>query len=150
MSIIIPMHSIKLVKESSHRYNLYSRIVKSPDDAAEIARAVFNVDELDVEIFALLLLNVKNCVIGAHVVSKGSLTSSVVHPREIFKAAILSNAACIVLVHNHPSGDPQPSSDDISCTDRLIKASKVLDIPILDHIILGDDCYTSMKEMSIL
>lgn len=150
MSIIIPMHSIRLVKESSHRYNISSRTVKSPDDAAEIARTIFNVDELDVEIFGILLLNIKNSVIGAHIVSKGSLTGSIVHPREIFKAAILSNAACIVLVHNHPSGDPEPSKEDISCTTRLIKAGNVLDIPVIDHIILGDDCFISMKEKGLL
>lgn len=150
MSIIIPMHSIKLVKESSHRYPLSSSSIKSPDDAAEVARTVFKTDELDVEIFGVLLLNIKNSVIGAHIVSKGSLTASIVHPRDLFKTAILGNAAAIILVHNHPSGDPELSQDDISCTNRLIKASKVLDIPILDHIVLGDDCYTSMKEKGVM
>lgn len=150
MSIIISMHSIKLIRESHRYYNLSSRIIHCPEDASTIARSIFKTDELDVEIFGILLLNIKNTVTGATIVSKGSLTASVVHPREIFKTAILGNAACIMLVHNHPSGDPEPSREDISTTGKLVKAGKLLDIPVIDHIIIGDDSYVSLKEKGLL
>ena len=99
----------------------------------------------DREIFAVMLLNTKNRVIGINVVSVGSLTASVVHPREVFKAACLANATNIILTHNHPSGDPAPSKEDISITSRLVQAGRLMDIPVLDHIIIGDNTGRSMS-----
>ena len=82
--------------------------------------------------------------------SVGSLTASVVHPREVFKLAIQQTAASMILVHNHPSGDPNPSREDINITNRLVQVGKLMDIPVLDHIILGDNKYISLKEKGVI
>ena len=98
------------------------------------------------EQFLVILLNNKNRVLGMELVSEGSLSSSVVHPREVFKPAILQHAACVVLAHNHPSGDPQPSAQDKEITKMLAHAGAVLDVPVLDHLIIGDGTYYSFRE----
>ena len=134
---------IKLVRESSGLY--CSNYIASPEDAAEIAAKFFEDMSSDREIFAVMLLNTKNHVIGINVVSVGSLTASIVHPREVFKAACLANATNIILTHNHPSGDPAPSKEDISITSRLVQAGRLMDIPVLDHIIIGDGTGRSMS-----
>ena len=134
---------IKLVRESAGLY--CNNYISSPEDAAEIAAKFFEDMSSDREIFAVMLLNTKNRVIGINVVSVGSLTASVVHPREVFKAACLANATNIILTHNHPSGDPAPSKEDISITSRLVQAGRLMDIPVLDHIIIGDGTGRSMS-----
>jgi DNA repair protein RadC len=98
------------------------------------------------EVFAILCLGTKLRVLAFHEVSRGSLDSAQAHPREVFRAAILANAASIVLVHNHPSGDPQPSPDDVALTQRMRAAGLVLGIDVLDHLVIGDGCYFSFKE----
>ena len=132
----IPNLKIQLVRDGSSLYN--TNAISCPEDAAEIASKFFEDMSSDREIFAVMLLNTKNHVIGINVVSIGSLSASVVHPREVFKAACLANAANIILTHNHPSGDPAPSKEDISITSRLVQAGRLMDIPVLDHIIIGD------------
>ena len=99
---------------------------------------------------AVILMNVKNHILSMPVVSVGSLTASVVHPREVFKLAIQQTAASMILVHNHPSGDPNPSREDINITNRLVQVGKLMDIPVLDHIILGDNKYISLKEKGVI
>ena len=98
------------------------------------------------EVFAMLCLTTRLRVIAYHEVSRGTLDATLVHPREVFRAAILSNAASIVLAHGHPSGDPAPSPDDCDLTRRLVAAGTLLGIEILDHIIVGDGRYVSFKE----
>ena len=100
----------------------------------------------DRECFAVALLDRKNRVTGFHVVSIGCLQGTLVHPREVFKAAILANAAAIIALHNHPSGDPTPSAEDREVTQRLRAAGELLDIPLLDHVILAADGYWSLVE----
>ena len=134
---------IKLVRESAGLH--CNNYISSPEDAAEIAAKHFEDMASDREVFSVILLDVKNRVIGINVVSIGSLSASVVHPREVFKAAILANAANIILTHNHPSGDPAPSKEDISITSRLVQAGRLMDIPVLDHIIIGDNTGRSMS-----
>ena len=102
------------------------------------------------EHFMIALLNTKNRIIAAPTISIGSLSASVVHPREIFKEAIKYPCAGIILVHNHPSGDPKPSREDIAVTERLVKAGKIMDIPVLDHLIIGQHTYVSMKEKNLI
>ena len=102
------------------------------------------------EVFAILCLSTKHRVIAYHEVSRGTLDATLVHPREVFKAALLSNAASIILTHNHPSGDPTPSPDDNHLTRRLVDAGKLIGVEVLDHIIVGDGCYFSFKEGSCL
>lgn len=98
------------------------------------------------EHFIIVMLDTKNKVIGEAVVSIGNLNSSIVHPREVFKVAIKRSAHSLILVHNHPSGDPEPSQEDLLITERLIQASKIIGIDILDHIIIGYDRFYSMKQ----
>ena len=98
------------------------------------------------EQFVVILLNNKNKVIGTEVVSEGSLSSSIVHPREVFVPAILHHAAAIMVAHNHPSGDPKPSIEDEEVTRQLLRSGKVLGIPMIDHVIIGDGNYYSFLE----
>lgn len=98
------------------------------------------------EVFAILCLSTKHRVIAYHEVSRGTLDATLVHPREVFKAALLSNAASIILTHNHPSGDPTPSPDDHQLTRRLVDAGRLIGVEVLDHIIVGDGRYFSFRE----
>lgn len=98
------------------------------------------------EQFIVILLDSKNRVIGTELVSEGTLTDSLVHPREVFRPAILQHAASIVVAHNHPSGDPYPSEEDCDLTQTLTEAGKTLSIPVLDHLIIGDGTYYSFQE----
>ena len=102
------------------------------------------------EQFVVILLNGKNKVIGTEVVSEGSLSSSVVHPREVYAPAILHHAAAIMVAHNHPSGDPKPSLEDEEVTRMLSRSGKVLGIPMIDHVIIGDGNYYSFLENEAL
>ena len=98
------------------------------------------------EQFRILLLNTKNVIIACEEVSRGSLNSSIVHPREVFNRAIKRSAAAIILIHNHPSGDPTPSQEDINITRRLVEVGRLVGIEVLDHLIIGDGVFTSLKE----
>ena len=98
------------------------------------------------EVFAILCLSTKHRVIAYHEVSRGTLDATLVHPREVFTAALLSNAASIILTHNHPSGDPTPSPDDQQLTRRLVDAGRLIGVDVLDHIIVGDGRYFSFRE----
>lgn len=102
------------------------------------------------EYFKIIMLDTKNKIIAIENISIGSLNSSIVHPREVFKEAIKRSSASIILVHNHPSGDPTQSKEDISITKRLVESGDILGIKVLDHIILGDNRYTSLKERDII
>lgn len=102
------------------------------------------------EMFLTVHLDGKNRMIAMDVVSIGSLNQSIVHPREVFKTALLSNAAAVLLVHQHPSGDPNPSSEDLSITRRLKEAGEVMGIKVLDHVIVGDGEYVSFVEKGLL
>ena len=102
------------------------------------------------EHFISIHLDTKNRIICVDTISVGSLTSSIVHPREVFKSVLLSSAASIAIVHNHPSGTPEPSKDDINITKRLKEAGDFLGIPVIDHIIIGNGCYISLIEKGYL
>ncbi len=144
----INVYSLRLVKESSVAYNLEKSIV-NPATAAQVVNQVFDMQNQPNEVFAILCLNTKNKVVGAHIISQGSLSSSIVHPREVFKAAMINNAASVILAHNHPSGDPEPSREDIETTRRLINAGEIMGIKVLDHVIIGER-YLSMKERCLM
>ncbi|PKE65705.1 DNA repair protein RadC [Macrococcoides caseolyticum] len=134
--------SIQMVKEKVMWYS--ERKVSSPENAAKIMREF--VGSSDREVFIVLSLNTKNEPTHIEKVSVGSLNASIIHPREVFKSAILSNAANIILGHNHPSGHPQPSYEDIEATKRLYEVGKLIGIDVLDHIIFTDDSFISLKE----
>lgn len=102
------------------------------------------------ERFIIIFLDAKCKMMGHQTISKGSLTASIVHPREVYKAAIQKSAYSIIALHNHPSGDPSPSKEDIQMTTRLKDAGELVGIPLIDHIIIGDRVYISLKEESYL
>ena len=99
-----------------------------------------------VEHFGIVLLDTKHRVLRTRVLSVGTLDASLVHPREVFREATLGGAAAIVLFHNHPSGDPVPSGDDVALTTRLVRAGDLMGVDVIDHIIVADACYCSFKE----
>ena len=119
-----------------------------PEDVADMFMR--EMAALDREHFRAVLLNTKNRILGVRTISIGSLNASIVHAREVFKAAVAESAQAIVLVHNHPSGLPEPSSEDIVVTERLAEAGRILGIEILDHIVLGSQGFVSLKEMGHL
>jgi len=100
----------------------------------------------DRERFHVLLLDGKHRLIREEVVSEGTLTTSLVHPREVFRSAVREAAAAVVVAHNHPSGDPEPSPEDLEVTRRLVRTGKLLGIPLLDHVVLGDHGFVSLRE----
>ena len=138
--------SIKMVKESSFLYQ--TRTISSPKDAYEMIKD--QLQDLDREQFIIACLNTKNEPTNITVVSVGTLNKAIVHPREVFKTAILSNAASIMAFHNHPSGETTPSQQDIQLTHRLYEAGELLGIKLLDHLIIGDGTFTSLKEKGYL
>ena len=121
-----------------------ARALRMPSEAAAAFVAVLA--EEPVEVFAMLCLTTTHRVIAIHEVSRGTLDSVLVHPREVFKAALLANAAAIIVGHNHPSGDPTPSPEDLALTRRLVQVGDILGIPVLDHVVVGDGCSISFKE----
>jgi len=146
----IQKFSLRIVKESGGRYDI-DKYVRNPFQARDLFVEVVELDRRTEEVFAIATLDVKNKVTGVFEVSTGTLTSSLVTPREVFKRAILQNAAGIVLAHNHPSGVADASSDDISVTKKLQKAGKIMGINVVDHIIIGSrDNFISMQEENLM
>lgn len=123
-------------------------VIKCPRDAADLMMAELRYQTK--EHFVALLLSTKNHIIARVIISVGSLNASIVHPRELFREAISYSAAAVILVHNHPSGDPMPSQEDINLTKQLIAAGNLLSISVLDHVIIGDGKYVSFKEKGII
>lgn len=134
--------SIKMIKESSIKYE--NRKINNPWDGFKLLRDML--EDCDRENMVVVCLNTKNEPINIAVVSVGTLNSSLVHPREIFKTAILSNSNKILIAHNHPSGKVEPSNEDDKITKRLKEAGELLGIEVLDHLIIGDGLYFSYKE----
>ena len=133
---------IALVRETADR-SLPKSYARTP---ADIATLVGHIAEQDREHFVVVLLNTKNRVLGIDRVSVGTLDASLVHPREVFKAAILANAANVVVCHNHPSGDVTPSAEDIRITKSLKQAGEIISISVLDHVIVTPDTHLSLRE----
>lgn len=130
--LMLPVFRVQLVRETGiERVEL-----EGPEDVAQIISHYL--EHEDREHFVTMMLDVKNRVIGIHTVSIGTLNASLVSAREVFKAAILCNAASVILAHNHPSGDLTPSPEDLLVTETLAKAGAILDIQVLDHVIVGE------------
>ena len=140
----IDIMKVKMVKESELKYGS----VSCASDAVDIFKMLM--EDSAEEYFWMICLDCKGYVIGAHEVSHGSLSSAPVHPREIFKRALLNNANAVIVSHNHPSGDPSPSLEDISLTTRLVQAGKVMGIAVLDHVIIGNNSYHSFAGSGML
>lgn len=140
------------LSELSKRFKSYKSgdeyKISQPKDAAMLIME--SMRHLKQEILKVLLLNTKNIIIAEKDISKGSLNSSIVHPREVFNEAVKRSCASIIICHNHPSGDPTPSNEDINITHRLKDSGRILGIELLDHIIIGNGIYVSLKEKGIL
>jgi len=121
--------------------------IQTPKD---VIAQVFYLKNHKKESFVALYLNARNELLNKETISIGSLNANIVHPREVFQPAIANYAASVVFVHNHPSGDPQPSEDDLKITKQLVEAGKILGIEVLDHIIIAKDKYLSLKEKELL
>ena len=134
--------SIKLVMESSLLYK--ERAIRSPEDGYRLMKQLLG--DLDREAFIVISLDTKNQPTSINICHIGSLNASIVHPREVMKSVILSNGASFMVGHNHPSGNPAPSREDIEVTKRLVETGKILGIDLLDHIIVGDETFISLKE----
>jgi DNA repair protein RadC len=123
--------------------------VSSPEDVVALCGPQMR--GLDKEHFWALALNTKNRLVRTIEVSVGSLNASIVHPRELFREAVRASAASVIVVHNHPSGDPQPSGADIQLTRRLVRAGDVLGVEVLDHVIVGDGgLHVSMRDHGLM
>jgi DNA repair protein RadC len=122
--------------------------IKNPQGVVKAIRS--SIKDKAKEHFKLLLLDNRNKIIGISTISIGTLNASLVHPREIFKEAIIHNSASVVLAHNHPSGDPEPSEEDMKITERLVESGKILGIEVIDHIIIGKTSFASFKERGLL
>jgi DNA repair protein RadC len=144
----VPVYRVTLVREAA--ITAPGPRLRGAEQAAALLRQYLGA--VDREHFMVILLDRKNAPIGLNTVSIGSLTASVVHMREVFKPAILANAAAILCGHNHPSGDSAPSHEDRAVTQRLVEAGKLLGIAVLDHIILGDGTttYFSFADQGLL
>jgi DNA repair protein RadC len=143
---------IKAALEFSKRIatsdGLVRHAIKSASDVSNLMMEEMRY--LKKEMFKTILLDTKNQVLRIADISTGSLNSSIVHPREVFSEAIKCGCNSIIFVHNHPSGDPTPSTEDLHSTERLVNAGDILGIKVLDHIILGDGRYVSLKEQGFI
>ncbi|MCM3736496.1 DNA repair protein RadC [Bacillus cytotoxicus] len=139
------IYEIQRIRQVKTEVEVEVKTIRNPDDAARIATQFIGDD--DREVFFVMCLNTKNHVVAVHRAHIGSLNASLVHPRDVYKSAILNNSASIIVAHQHPSGETYPSREDIDVTKRLAEAGKVLGIELLDHIIINDTGkYTSLKE----
>lgn len=142
----INRYTVKLIRENTGLYELDNAFITSPGKAHSVIDIVLGLNDEAVEKFGMIALDTKNKIAGIHILSIGSLNASIVHPREVFKNAILNNASGIILFHNHPSGDPTPSKEDIETTKRISSAGNIMGINVIDHVIVGDKQYYSLKE----
>lgn len=136
--MLITFQKLAIVKEERKRYSLEQPFIQSPTAAADAFQVIFELENAAEEMFCALFLNTKNKIIGAAEISHGTLNAAVVHPRELFKMALFHNAAAVIIGHNHPSGNPQPSHEDALILKKLKEAGEMLDIHILDQIIIGE------------
>ena len=140
--------AVELGKRMSYLSGADKIVIRSSQDVADLLMPRLRYETK--ENFIVVLLSTKNHVLATPTVSVGSLNASVVHPRELFREAIIYSAAAVILAHNHPSGDPSPSREDIVITKTMTEAGRILDISVIDHVIIGDGKYVSLKEKGIL
>ena len=144
----VKKYELKMVKESSFPYEDIQ--IGGSDDTITFFRDTLKMHEFAMEQVWTLFLDAKHKIIGCEQTSKGGLSGATLSSRDLIKSAILMNASAIIIAHNHPSGDPKPSPEDISTTKKIIAACDLMDIPLLDHIIVGDNQYISMKRQGII
>lgn len=139
-----PVISMRIVRDSS---TATPRHIKSPADIAAMLNERYG--QADREIMVIVLLDTKNKVLAIDPIAVGGLDYAIISMREVFKSAIMIGAAGIILAHNHPSGDPTPSPEDVTLTRRIVEAGKLMEIEVLDHIVLGDNRFVSLREKGL-
>ena len=143
----LPLYTTQLVREAS--FPFCERIqVAVPADVAPILQEYFRLK--DREEMIAVLLDTANTIFGLALISVGGLAASIVEPRQVFKVAILANAAAVILAHNHPSQNPEPSREDIRITRQLVEAGKLMGVPVHDHLIIAGATYTSLAERGLM
>lgn len=135
------------VREIEYAYDKRPKI-GSMSDVVEVVKPL--IADANKEFFVALFLNTKNGVLKQEVISIGSLNANIVHPREVFRTACMISASSIIVAHNHPSGDPTPSKEDIDLTKKLVEAGKMMGIELLDHVIIGHDSNYGFKESGLI
>ncbi len=140
--------SLELSKRISKSRGVEAFKIDSPESIAQIYMEELRY--LKKEIVKLLLIDTKGSIVGDVLLSEGSLNASIVHPREVYKEALLRSANKVIIIHNHPSGDPSPSEQDIQLTQRLMEAGIIIGVELLDHIIIGDGQFNSLKRMGYI
>jgi DNA repair protein RadC len=150
-SKFISVYRVSLVKDKRVAFEK-CQLINSQQSQPLIKKLIESQGQPDREQFCIILLNSKNEIIGLNIVSTGNLSSAPVHPREVLKPAILSNASAMILCHNHPSGDLSPSPEDIAITARIVQASKIMGIQVHEHLIISmhDDSYFSFADHGII
>lgn len=143
----LPLYTTRLVREAHFTFPERTQ-VQTPADVAAVLRAYF--EDRDREEFIVCLLDTANTLVGLSCTSVGGLAAAIVEPRQVFKVAILANAAALILAHNHPSGNPEPSREDVRLTRQLSEAGALMGIPVHDHLIITDHGYTSLTERGVL
>ena len=143
-------YKLQLIKESSTNYGGQNINLSNPSEVYRVLCDVCDLDKQAEEVLMLICLDSKNKVIGIHEVSRGIINVSLVSGREIFKRALLNNAAQIILAHNHPSGNPRPSDSDKEVAKNIKRASEILNVSFIDNIIVGDEVYFSFKENNMI
>ena len=147
----ITTYDVRLVKEESKLYELDSTQINSTYDAGNIIQTVCHLYDSAVEKFGLICLDAKHKIIGIHILHVGGLSTCTVEIRSIYQRALLNNAHSIIIFHNHPSGDPEPSQEDKDITRRIVEAGKIMMVEVLDHVICGDvGRYVSLAERGII
>lgn len=143
---------LKAVAELGRRFEIdkkqFNPVIKSPTDVAQVL--IPKMRDLKVEHFQIVHLNIKNRILKIEDVSVGTINASIVHPREVFRKAIKDGSAALILVHNHPSGECDPSREDIALTKRLCEVGELIGIRVLDHLIIGGGDYASLKQMGLM
>jgi DNA repair protein RadC len=144
----IPQYGVRLVREKEFKY--YDKRITGSRAVCDLLQTI-GLHEKANEEFYSIYLSTKNDVLGVEMISRGTLTASLVHPREVFKGALLANAYALILAHNHPSGNVEPSNADKQVTATLEKAGNILDVKILDHVIIGHkEAYFSFRDHSLI
>lgn len=149
-TVSINLYTLKQVRAKRRRYDLENCDITCPLACYKVIQFFLDLKSEPVERFGIISLNTKNKITGIHIIGSGAIDKIYVEPREVFAAAIMNNAKSIIAFHNHPSGDPTPSQDDILITRRLKKAGDILSIKLLDHLITGEESYISLKEKGLI
>ncbi len=151
MKKILAKYHVELVRDSAHKYDCDSLKIGRPGDVVNVLRQTTRIDNEPQEVFYILALDTKNRVIGLYEAFRGTVNASLVSPREVLQIALLHNANALAVAHNHPSGEPQPSLEDVTATHELNRACKLLDIDLLDHVVIGHNGrYVSLREQGAI